>query len=46
MEINVKDILGIDEIPMKQFNAQSINSIKRRYPKERKDSKAPTFALT
>lgn len=39
-------VSDIHEISSQEFNTFKINSISRLYPKERQESKAPTFALT
>lgn len=39
-------VLDIHEVSSGEFNLFKINSISRVYPKERQESKAPTFALT
>lgn len=46
MLIQIEELKPIKEITPQQFNVESINSIKKKYPKLRNMSKAPTFALT
>lgn len=38
--------MKIEEITKKEYEVGIINSIAKKYPKLRQDSKMPTFALT
>ena len=47
MVLKISDqITSIDVVSKTTHDAARINSIKHKYPKERQESKGPTFALT
>lgn len=47
MALKITDpIIGIVSVTKEMHDVSRINSIKKIYPEERQESKAPTFALT